>query len=58
VDYNAYAGLLSKLSDEGVVTIAQDCEPLRLSTEVNGSTEQAILSCIQHVEEENHAPRA
>jgi dienelactone hydrolase len=53
VDYNAYAGLLSKLSDEGVVAIAQDCEPLRLSTEVNGSTEQAIRSCIQHAEEEH-----
>jgi hypothetical protein len=51
VDCNAYARLLTMLSDEGVVAIVQDCEPLRLSSEVYGSTEQAIVSIIKNAEE-------
>ena len=53
VEHNAYAAVLSKLSDTGILVVIQNCEPMRLASESFQSTEQSLKAIIHQIKEQH-----
>lgn len=53
LEHNVYAAILAKLSDAGILTMVQNCEPLRLASEFYSSNEKSIRKMIEEVEKKH-----
>jgi pimeloyl-ACP methyl ester carboxylesterase len=49
LEHNAYAPILSQLSDKGILVMIQNCEPSRVASEGLGSSEEDVKRLIQHL---------
>jgi hypothetical protein len=49
LEHNAYAPILSRISDNGILVMIQNCEPARVASEGLGSSEEDVKKMIQHL---------